>query len=67
METTTEAMISRTELARRLNLTRDTLLRWAKIGHGPQPHKLSPGCIRYRPEEVRAFLDGSTGEPKSAA
>ncbi len=59
---TTEAMISRTELARRLGLTRDTLLRWAKIGHGPTPVKLSQGCIRYRPDEVREFLESRTGE-----
>ncbi len=59
----TEALISRTELARRLNLTRDTLLRWAKIGHGPTPVKLSPGCIRYRPSEVKEFLESRTGEP----
>ena len=55
---TTEALISRTELARQLGITRDTLLRWAKIGHGPNPVKLSRGCIRYRPSEVRAFLEG---------
>ncbi len=58
-----EALISRTELARRLGVTRDTLARWAKIGHGPKPVKLSPGCIRYRPSEVRAFLESRTAEP----
>ena len=58
----TEAMISRSELARRLSLTRDTLARWAKIGHGPKPVKLSRGCIRYRADEVRAFLESRTGE-----
>jgi predicted DNA-binding transcriptional regulator AlpA len=59
---TTEALISRTELARQLGLTRDTLLRWARIGHGPTPVKLSPGCIRYRPSEIREFLESRTGE-----
>ena len=58
----TEALISRTELARRLNLTRDTLLRWAKIGHGPTPVKLSKGCVRYRPSEVKDFLESGTGD-----
>jgi predicted DNA-binding transcriptional regulator AlpA len=59
----TEALISRTELARQLGITRDTLLRWAKLGHGPTPVKLSRGSIRYRPSEVREFLDSRTGEP----
>ena len=58
-----EALISRTELARRLGVTRDTLLRWAKIGHGPVPVKLSRGCIRYRPSEIREFLESRTGAP----
>ena len=63
METNSEALVSRTELARQLGITRDTLARWAKIGHGPKPVKLSRGCIRYRPSEVREFLDSRTGEP----
>ncbi len=63
METNSEALVSRTELARQLGITRDTLARWAKVGHGPTPVKLSPGCIRYRAKEIRAFLDSRTGEP----
>ncbi len=57
-----EALISRTELARQLGITRDTLARWAKLGHGPTPVKLSRGSIRYRPSEVREFLESRTGE-----
>ena len=60
---TPEILISRKALAQQLGLTRDTLRRWAKIGHGPTPVKLSRGCIRYRPDEVREFLESRTGEP----
>ena len=62
METNSEALVSRTELARQLGITRDTLARWAKVGHGPTPVKLSRGCIRYRPSEIREFLESRTGE-----
>jgi predicted DNA-binding transcriptional regulator AlpA len=58
-----EILISRTQLARQLGLTRDTLRRWARIGHGPTPVKLSRGCVRYRPSDVRAFLDSRSAEP----
>ena len=58
---TPEILISRTALAKQLGLTRDTLRRWARIGHGPTPVKLSKGCIRYRPSEVQSFL--KSGEP----
>jgi len=56
VRTAETTLLRRAEVARRLNIKPSTLLTWAQQGRGPKPIRLSPRCIRYRPEDVAAFL-----------
>ena len=50
-----EGLIDRTELADKLSVSTDTLLRWSKDGYGPTPVRLG-GRVRYRAADVSAFV-----------
>ncbi|RRQ20528.1 helix-turn-helix transcriptional regulator [Thiohalobacter thiocyanaticus] len=47
--------ISDRKLAERLEVSRATLWRWTAAGNFPQPIKLSPGCTRWRLEDVESW------------
>lgn len=52
-------VLTRQQTAERLGVTVRTLELWASQEKGPRPLRLSPRCIRYRVEDVEAFLQRS--------
>lgn len=46
------------DLAVRYSVSRSTIWRWAEVGLIPQPHKLSPGCSRWKLSELKDFEKG---------
>lgn len=44
-----------TAIAARYGVHRTTPWRWAKAGQFPQPVKLSPGCTRWRVEDIERW------------
>jgi len=59
---TTQSMIqtmTSDEVAARAKVTVRTLRNWAKAGIGPAPVKLGPRVVRYRKDEVDAWLAGA--------
>jgi prophage regulatory protein len=51
-----DEFVSRAYLAERLDVGVRTLVRWASQGYGPPPVKLGPRAVRYRRQDVDAFL-----------
>ena len=49
-------LLTRGETARLLKVTPQTLRAWQEHGHGPRPIALSPKVVRYRRDDVAAFL-----------
>lgn len=41
------------QLAELFNVSRATIWRWAASGILPQPIKLSPGCTRWRLDQIK--------------
>lgn len=46
------------QLAELFNVSRATIWRWAASGILPQPVKLSPGCTRWRLDQIKQ-LEGA--------
>ncbi len=57
-------LIDRRELARLLSVGVATLDRMRAAGRIPPPLTLSPGCVRWRLDEVRAWLDAGAPTAK---
>jgi excisionase family DNA binding protein len=56
-------LMTETEVAKRLNVSRASLRRWRVLNRGPAFIKIG-GLVRYRPEELEAWLDTlSAGAP----
>lgn len=60
-----EALWSGEELARFLNLPRQTLYRWAHLGVGPAPRKIGRHT-RYVPAECRRWVVEQADPPGAA-
>jgi len=43
------------DLAERYDVYRQSVWRWAKQARFPQPYRLTPGCVRWRLDEVEAW------------
>jgi excisionase family DNA binding protein len=52
-----EPMLTTKELAQQLNVTSWTVRRWIALGQGPCHVRIGKGHIRFRAEDVRAWLD----------
>lgn len=50
-------LLTARELAQRLGVSTDTLLRWTRAGKVPAL-RLPGGAIRYRPEAIESWLEG---------
>jgi prophage regulatory protein len=48
-------------LASRYSVTRATIWRWTAEGRIPQPIKLSPGCARWRIDDLESFESEISG------
>ena len=51
------------ELAEWLQVPRQTIYRWGWLDMGPPSHRLSERCIRYRREDVEAWLEQRRDKP----
>ena len=49
-------LMTETEVAKRLNVSRASLRRWRVLKRGPTFMKIG-GLVRYRPEDLEAWLD----------
>tara|TARA_Y100000780_G_scaffold72318_1_gene64805 strand:- start:194 stop:400 length:207 start_codon:yes stop_codon:yes gene_type:complete len=47
------------QLAELFNVSRATIWRWAASGILPQPVKLSPGCTRWRLDQIQQLQGGA--------
>lgn len=43
------------QLATRYGVVRSTIWRWSRAGRFPSPVHLSPGCTRWRADDVHAW------------
>lgn len=48
------------EVAKHLNISKASVWRWLDEGRLPKPLKLSPGCTRWRADEIAAFIEAAT-------
>ena len=60
-------LLTETEVAKRLGVTKRCLQTWRYRGGGPRFVKISDRCIRYRPDDVGEFVETrlrvSTSDP----
>ncbi len=47
--------LSDRDLASRFGVTRQTIWRWPRVAGFPKPVSLSPGCSRWRLEDVQRW------------
>lgn len=52
------ALLDDVEVALRLNVSLQTVRNWRTRGEGPRYVKLGKRAVRYRPEDVEAFIEG---------
>lgn len=52
------ALLDETEVAERLNVSIGTVQNWRTRREGPRYVKLGKRAVRYRPEDVEAFIEG---------
>lgn len=61
-----EPTLSQKEAADRLGITHETLRKWRRFGRGPKFLRLGT-CIRYRAEDIEAFIAANVVDPTSRA
>jgi excisionase family DNA binding protein len=52
------------QLAKRVGVSVDTVHSWTSRGHGPPCYRFTQRCIRYRLEDVEAWIAASFAVPK---
>jgi predicted DNA-binding transcriptional regulator AlpA len=52
-----EALLNEHEVARITGLSVATIRRWRLLAQGPRFLKVSRSAVRYRPEDLKAYLD----------
>jgi len=52
-----EELLNEKDVARRLGISLGTVRRWRLLGTGPKFRKISAAAVRYRPEDLRSYLD----------
>ena len=50
--------LTRAQVAQHTSIAPQTLANWATLGKGPKFVKLPNGLVRYRPEDVEAWIEG---------
>jgi predicted site-specific integrase-resolvase len=53
------------DAARALGVSVKTLQKWRHFGGGPNYIKISSRCVRYRPEDLAAFLNARVARSTS--
>jgi predicted DNA-binding transcriptional regulator AlpA len=56
MPNTNDTLLTRREYAAKLKIGESTAERWARLGYGAKPIRLSPRRIIYRKSEVLKFI-----------
>lgn len=51
-----------TQVANQFGVSRATIWRWVSNGNFPKPVKLSPGCSRWKIEDVQKWAESRGGE-----
>lgn len=51
-----------TLVANQFGVSRATIWRWVQNGNFPKPVKLSPGCSRWKIEDVEKWAESRGGE-----
>jgi prophage regulatory protein len=46
-----------TQVANQFGVSRATIWRWVQTGNFPKPIKLSPGCSRWKIEDVQKWAE----------
>lgn len=49
-------LLAEKEVAKRLGFSPRTLQKWRRTGSGPVFMRISPRCVRYREEDLEAWL-----------
>ena len=57
---TKEKFLTEKEVATQLSVTTRCLQAWRYRGGGPKYIRISARCVRYRPEDVRAWIEERT-------
>jgi excisionase family DNA binding protein len=58
-------MLTTRQIADLVGVSPETVLRWQRHGHGPAAIRLPSGALRYRREDVEAWLtQRSTAKPQ---
>lgn len=55
-----QRFMSDRELAERYAVTRQTVWRWVQLGLFPAPVRLSPGCTRWRLDQIEEHENART-------
>lgn len=58
--------VSDIQVANRFGVSRASIWRWAKIGDFPKPVKLSPGCSRWKVEDVQKWAESRSSQSEVA-
>jgi excisionase family DNA binding protein len=61
-----DTLLTLPEVADRLRVSEDTLRHWRYVGTGPISIKIGRH-VRYRPEDVSAWVDAQAESPQPAA
>lgn len=59
-----EELLGTREIAKRLGLSMVCLQQWRARGRGPKFYKLGPGAVKYKWEDVEAWLAACEVEPR---
>lgn len=65
-ESSIEPLWTTADFCARLNIAQATAHQWRWKGIGPVYLKLANGAVRYRPQDVEAWLDGQARTSTSA-
>lgn len=53
----TPRLLKLSDVANRLDVSRRTIWRWLALGRFPRPIRFSGVCVRWRSEDVEAFIE----------
>ena len=58
-------LLTRQQVEKIVGIRRSTIYKLMRLGQFPEPIKISPGCVRWRWEELKDWIDSrpkATGE-----
>ncbi|TAL16666.1 DNA-binding protein [bacterium] len=61
------SLLNEKQAASLLNLTPRALQAWRVQGRGPKHVRISGACVRYRPEDIKAFIEANLKQSTSEA